>query len=123
MNQLNASTNQIKETRVKNFASSAVANSAALIEAKRAEIRAKENELTSLLDIAPSTTMDLATRLASVDTRSMMEKVHQIQVELHFLKVTLDVMINTHNDLFPEFPESADKYANASVPSADSVQH
>lgn len=99
---LNASDEQIKQARVLNVVRTTSSISKQRVESKLTELRELENQIESLMDLCPDSSVDLNSNLKKFNPSDFVDNLYDYAIELFELYQKVIVGINIHNALFPE---------------------
>lgn len=93
---------EIRNTRVENMTRTIKDESEILINKLKVEYRKKQNELEEALDLAPTSTTDLATNLKNLNPTEFISKIYTIADEMSILARRIKIRVKIHNTLFPK---------------------
>lgn len=105
--QLSGSSADIRNARVNNFINIIRAQSEQGInmgDDSKQTYRELQIQLESALDIAPGTTVDLMSKLSSIDSHDLMSKVNGIAAKMLKVAEKIELKVVLHNTMFPETP-------------------
>lgn len=105
--QLSGSSADIRNARVNNFINiirSQSEQSINLGEDSKQTYRELQIELEGALDIAPGTTVDLMSKLSTIDSHDLMSKVNSIAAKMLKVAEKIELKVILHNTMFPETP-------------------
>ena len=99
---------QINSKRIENFLKLLKAESKALIEcgvSGKNEFRKHQMNLESLLDVSPTSTIDLSSKLSSIDVVELMKKINAESAKMLECAQVTERRVALHNALFPDDKE------------------
>ena len=102
-----ANADAVRATRVANFINMAQTESALRITTGKNSVQAYRQlaiKLESLLDIAPETTVDLSAKLATIDSKALMDSVNDVVYDMVQCARAIKRRVAVHNALFPDSP-------------------
>lgn len=105
--QLSGNPKQIRELRVQNFVNMLCEQSRNLIEVGqngKCEYRKLQMHLESIVDIAPHSSIDLASELAKTDVNKLMNDINEITQKMYDIARIIARRVAVHNRLFPDSP-------------------
>ena len=106
--QLDLEGKQINSKRIDNFAKLLKAESKRLIETGtngKADFRKYQMKLESLLDVSPTSTTDLSSKLSSIDVEKLMLDVNKAVSGMFECASIIERRVALHNSLFPDDKE------------------
>jgi hypothetical protein len=106
--QLDLEGKQINSKRIKNFAILLKAESRKLIETEengKSDFRKYQMKLESLLDVSPTSTTDLSSKLSSIAVEKLMESINDTASHLLDCALIIERRVALHNALFPDDKE------------------
>lgn len=99
---LNASDEQIKQARVLNVVRTTASISKQKVESKLTELRELENQIESLMDLCPDSSIDLNSNLKRFNPTEFVDDLYEYAIEIFELYQRVNVGIKIHNSLFPD---------------------
>lgn len=105
--QLNGNSKQVRELRVQNFLKMASERSKSLIEVGengKCAYRDLQNRLESLLDIMPDSSIDLSSKLSTIDVSKLVENINKTTSDMVNVARIIKRRVAVHNRLFPDDP-------------------
>ena len=106
--QLGSETKQINSKRIENFLKLLKAESKRLIETGtngKGDFRKHQMKLESLLDVSPTSTTDLSSKLSSINVEELMDKINTAATEMLDSAIIIERRVALHNALFPDDKE------------------
>jgi hypothetical protein len=106
--QLDLEGKQINSKRIENFAILLKAESRKLIETEengKSDFRKYQMKLESLLDVSPTSTTDLSSKLSSIDVEKLMKNINDTASHLLDCALIIERRVALHNALFPDDKE------------------
>ena len=113
--QLGSQQEQINSKRIGNFVKLLKAESKQLIETGengKGDFRKHQMRLESLLDVSPTSTTDLSSKLSSINVENLMSEINREAAEMFECAIIIERRVAIHNALFPDDkvePLSADE--------------
>lgn len=105
--QLSGNNAEIKGTRVNNFINIIRSQSEMGInigDDSKQTYRDLQIQLEGALDIAPGTTVDLMSKLSTINSQELMSKVNGLAAKMLKVAEKIELKVALHNALFPESP-------------------
>ena len=106
--QLDLEGKQINSKRIDNFAKLLKAESKKLIETGtngKGDFRKFQMKLESLLDVSPTSTTDLSSKLSSIDVEKLMLDINRTASQMFECASIIERRVALHNALFPDDKE------------------
>lgn len=106
--QLDLEGKQINSKRIKNFVRLLKAESKRFIETEedgKSDFRKYQMRLESLLDVSPTSTTDLSSKLSSIDVGRLMENINETAESMFRSALIIERRVALHNALFPDDKE------------------
>lgn len=103
--QLVGTPKQIRELRVQNFLKMVSEQSKSLIEVGengKCEYRKLQNELESLLDIMPDSSIDLSSKLSNINVSELVDNINSTTNDMLRVARIIQRRVAVHNRLFPD---------------------
>ena len=103
--QLVGTPKEIRELRVQNFLKMVSEQSKSLIEVGengKCEYRKLQNELESLLDIMPSSSIDLSSKLSNINVSELVDNINSTTNDMLRVARIIQRRVAVHNLLFPD---------------------
>ena len=103
--QLVGTPKEIRELRVQNFLKMVSEQSKSLIEVGengKCEYRKLQNELESLLDIMPSSSIDLSSKLSNINVSELVDNINSTTNDMLRVARIIQRRVAVHNRLFPD---------------------
>lgn len=108
--QLDLEGKQINSKRIDNFAKLLKAESKKLIETGtngKSDFRKYQMKLESLLDVSPTSTTDLSSKLSSIDVEKLMLDINRTASQMFECASIIERRVALHNSLFPDDKEES----------------
>lgn len=103
--QLGSDKKQINSKRIENFLKLLKAESKRFIESAengKNDFRKYQMELESLLDVSPTSTTDLSSKLSSIDVANLMGQINEVSAKMMDCARIIERRVVLHNALFPD---------------------